>query len=80
MKTASRSQPLLVLLGCAAPVAGQPGSRSEPLPAGYGSLTQNDLALRVRNDDIEIRFIPLDPRVTRLLARDALQSLAVAGG
>jgi hypothetical protein len=38
-------------------------------------LTQNDLALRVRNDDIEIRFVPLDQRVMPLLARDAYRSL-----
>lgn len=44
-------------------------------PAGYGSLTQSDLALRVRNDEIEVRFVPLDQRVTRLLARDAYESL-----
>jgi hypothetical protein len=45
------------------------------VPVGFGTLSQNDLALRVRNDDLEIRFIPLDFRVTRLLARDAFQSL-----
>jgi hypothetical protein len=38
-------------------------------------LSQNDLALRVRNDELEIRFIPLDHRVIRLLARDAYQSI-----
>jgi hypothetical protein len=43
-------------------------------PASFGTLNQNDLSLRVRNEDIEIRFIPLDPRVTRLLANDAFQS------
>jgi hypothetical protein len=41
----------------------------------YGTLNQNDLALRVRNEDVEIRFIPLDAKVTRLLANDAFQSL-----
>jgi hypothetical protein len=41
----------------------------------YGTLKQNDLALRVRNEDLEIRFVPLDPKVTRLLANDAFQSL-----
>jgi hypothetical protein len=66
---------VLVLLGCAAPATGQSGDRARPLPAGYGSLTQNDLALRVRNDEIEIRFVPLDPRVMPLLAKDAFQSL-----
>jgi hypothetical protein len=64
---------LLALLGCAAPARGQSGDR--PLPLGYGSLTQDDLALRVRNDEIEIRFVPLDPRIDALLARDAYQSL-----
>lgn len=66
---------VLALLGCAAPVRGQSGERVRALPPGYGTLSQNDLALRVRNDDLEIRFIPLDPRVTRLLARDAYQSI-----
>jgi hypothetical protein len=49
-----------------------------PLPVttvSYGTLNQNDLALRVRNEDVEIRFVPLDAKVTRLLANDAFQSL-----
>jgi hypothetical protein len=66
---------VLVLLGCAGPATGQSGQRARPLPSGYGSLSQNDLALRVRNDDIEIRFVPLSPRVSPLLAPDAFQSL-----
>lgn len=41
----------------------------------YGTLNQNDLALRLRNEDVDIRFIPLDATVTRLLANDAFQSL-----
>jgi hypothetical protein len=46
------------------------------LPAGgYGSLTQSDLALRIRTPDVEVRFVPLDARVTRLLARDSWESL-----
>jgi hypothetical protein len=66
----------MALLGCAAPVRGQQaGERVRALPPGYGTLSQNDLALRVRNDDLEIRFIPLDLRVTRLLARDAYESI-----
>jgi hypothetical protein len=44
-------------------------------PVSYGTLTQNDLALRIRNSEIEVRFIPLDSRVTRLLANDAFQAL-----
>ena len=66
---------VLALLGCAGPATGQSGERARPLPSGFGSLSQNDLALRVGNDEIEIRFLPLDPRITPLLARDAHQSL-----
>jgi hypothetical protein len=66
---------VLALLGCAAPVRGQSGEQARPLPSGYGSLTQSDLALRVRDDDIEIWFIPLDHRITPLLAVDTHKSL-----
>lgn len=66
---------VLALFGCAAQATGQSGDRTRPLPPGYGSLTQNDLALRVGNDDIDLRFVPLDPRITPLLARDAYQAL-----
>jgi hypothetical protein len=66
---------ILALLGCAGPATGQSGERTRPVPPGFGSLSQNDLALRVRNDELEIRFVPLDPSVTQLLARDAYQSL-----
>jgi hypothetical protein len=71
----TRALTALLLLGWCMPVVGQTVEPARALPAGYGSLTQNDLALRVRNDDIEIRFVPLDPRVMRLLAPDAAQAL-----
>ena len=44
-------------------------------PAGYGSLTQSDLALGIATPELEIRLVPLDQRVTRLLARDTYGSL-----
>jgi hypothetical protein len=44
-------------------------------PGGYGSLTQNELSLRLQTSEIEVRFVPLDIRVTRLLARDSWESL-----
>ena len=74
-----RGAPSLVLavslvLG-AAPAAGQVGAGAALPPGGLGTLTQNDLALRIRTPDIEVRFIPLDYRVTRLLARDSWESL-----
>ena len=66
----------LTLFGCAGPASGQSGERARPIPPGFGSLSQNDLALRLRNDELEIRLIPLDPSITPLLARDAYQSLS----
>lgn len=66
---------LVLLLAPVAPAAAQAGEQVRAVPVSYGTLNQNDLALRVRNADIEIRFIPLDPQVTRLLANDAFQSL-----
>jgi hypothetical protein len=65
------------LLGPARAAAAQagPGALEALPPPGYGSLTQNDLSLRVRNSEIEVRFVPLDERVMRLLARDSYESL-----
>jgi hypothetical protein len=59
----------------APPAAAQSPEPVRATTVSYGTLTQNDLALRMRNDDVEIRFIPLDPKITRLLANDAFQSL-----
>jgi hypothetical protein len=66
---------LAVLGGSAASGQAGGGAAAQLPPAGYGSLTQNDLALRIRTQDIDVRFVPLDPRVTRLLARDSWESL-----
>jgi hypothetical protein len=74
----------IALLSCAwllastlpACAQGQGGGALDPMPPpGFGSLRQNDLALSVRNDEVEVRLVPLDQRVTRLLARDAYESL-----
>jgi hypothetical protein len=48
---------------------------NEQLPVGFGSLTQNDVAIRLRTPDLEVRVVPLDERVLRLLAGDAYASL-----
>lgn len=39
------------------------------------TLSQNDIAIRLRNDELEVRLVPLDIRVTALLARDGAASL-----
>jgi hypothetical protein len=65
------------LLAPARPALAQGGQGAlDPLPPpGYGSLTQDDLSLRVRNSEIEVRFVPLDERVLRLLGSDSYNSL-----
>ena len=73
-------KPWIVLVGTALLFAasaahGQGGAGVTLPPGGFGTLTQNDLALRIRTTELDLRFVPLDPRVTRLLARDSWESL-----
>jgi hypothetical protein len=73
-----RLDPLAALFIVCGLAQGAAAQSSRPVPGtrvSYGSLKENDLALRVRNEDVEIRFVPLDAKVTRLLANDAFQSL-----
>ena len=44
-------------------------------PRIYGRLSQNDIAIRMRGTDLELRFLPLDPRLISLLAPDAATAL-----
>ena len=68
---------VVITLVAARPVSAQVGTGAGVTlpPGGFGSLTQNDLALRIRTPDVEVRFVPLDARVTRLLAKDSWESL-----
>ncbi|HET9064329.1 MAG TPA: hypothetical protein VFN22_00715 [Gemmatimonadales bacterium] len=45
------------------------------VPVGLGQLNQDVITLRLKLPNLEIRFTPLDERVTRLLANDGYQSL-----
>lgn len=38
-------------------------------------MNQDQLSLRLRVDDIEVRFLPLDERLLRLVAKDGYESL-----
>lgn len=44
-------------------------------PAGYGTLRQEDVAVKLRTATLQLRVLPLDERVTRLLAPDSYASL-----
>jgi hypothetical protein len=62
---------LLALLGLAAPCGAQ-----DTVPAGYGSLRRDDIAIRFRTGQVEVQLLPLDEHVIRLLAPDTYESLA----
>jgi len=49
-------------------------SRNLP-PAGYGTLHQEDVALKLATETVQLRVLPLDEQVTRLLSPDSYESL-----
>jgi len=63
------------------PPAGQAGTEGDTLdpnwiPAGFGTLRQDDLALKVSPaNGLQVRAIPLDERIIRLLSPDSYRSL-----
>lgn len=48
-------------------------------PAGFGTLRQDQIAVRIATENLVVRALPLDERVTRLLAPDAYRSLHELG-
>jgi len=46
------------------------------IPAGYGSLKQDDIALRVAQFGLQVRAIPLDESVIRVLSPDSYRALS----
>src|SRR5690349_10983301 len=60
----------------AAQDATAPGNQDASLPpGGFGSLRQEQVGVRLGDNRLQVRVIPLDERVTRLLAPDAWRSL-----
>jgi hypothetical protein len=63
------------------PPAGQSGTQGDTLdpnwiPAGFGTLRQDDIALKVSPaSGLQVRAIPLDERIIRLLSPDSYRSL-----
>ena len=77
-----RTGALLILLATAACGGAQGQTSPAPLPAdaqtvpvGFGRLNQDDLSLKWSVGDLEIRFLPLDERMLRLLATDAYRAM-----
>jgi hypothetical protein len=58
------------------PVAGsQDTSATVSVPAGFGSLKQEDIAIRLQPQGLIIRAIPLDEDIIRLLTPDSYRAL-----
>lgn len=67
------------------PVSGTSAARGLPadsldpsmVPAGFGSLKQEDLALRITpGNGLQVRAVPVDERVLRLLSPDSYRALS----
>ncbi len=68
---------MMIALALGATGAGAQSSDqgSDLPPAGFGRLNQEQLSIQFVSGDIQVRFLPLDERVLRLLATDAYTSL-----
>jgi hypothetical protein len=71
---------LLAVLACAPHTTPAPASPAAVAtdalpPVGYGTLHQEDVALKLATESVQLRVLPLDEHVTRLLAPDAYESL-----
>src|SRR5687767_7009628 len=75
-------------LACTGVPASQAGTTPPPIaargrdsigtglvPAGYGSLKQDDISIRLQLGGLLVRATPLDESVIRLLASDSYRSL-----
>ncbi|MBI1808503.1 MAG: hypothetical protein HYR75_01285, partial [Gemmatimonadetes bacterium] len=59
----------------AAGAAAQPAARGALPPAGFGSLRQDDIAVKLQNMGLSIKAIPLDEGIIRLLAPDSYRAM-----
>ncbi len=67
---------LLAVSGAAHPcTARQAGEDRSLPPVGFGTLRQEDVAVRVDAGDIQLRVMPLDELILRLLAPDSYSAL-----
>jgi hypothetical protein len=55
--------------------SGAPRDTTQSLPVGYGSLRQEEVALELEHQSLQLRLIPLEESVTRVLAPDSYRSL-----
>jgi hypothetical protein len=67
---------MLMLALAATPTrAQQPAADTTSLPAGLGTLRQDDIAVRVRYNALQVRVLPLEESVIRTLSPDSYRTL-----
>ncbi len=65
----------VLLLSPGARAGAQQADTTMLVPAGYGTLRQDDLALKVGVNALQVRVIPLDESVIRTLSSDSWRAL-----
>jgi hypothetical protein len=72
---ASSQQPSGAAPAGAAPTFDAPLNASALVPPGYGTLRQDDIAIRLQLPGVQVKAIPLDETVIRLLSPDSYRAL-----
>jgi len=77
MRIALLVSSMALAVAARAPLAQQVGATADTLslPAGLGSLKQDDIAVRVQFHALQVRAIPLDETVIRTLSPDSYRAL-----
>jgi len=67
---------IAVLLATASPARSQAAlADTASLPAGFGTLRQDDIAIKVQYNALQVRVLPLDETVIRTLSPDSYRAL-----
>jgi hypothetical protein len=72
---AGAQQPAGAGPAAAAPTTDAPLTASVLVPPGYGTLRQDDIAIRLQLAGVQVKAIPLDEGVIRLLSPDSYRAL-----
>lgn len=77
MRLALLVSTMAVALAVRSSGAQQPRTAADttPLPAGFGTLKQDDIAVRVQYNALQVRALPLDETVIRTLSPDSYRAL-----
>lgn len=69
--------PALFALACLTPTLGAQRAAVDTaaVPAGYGTLKQDDIAIKLQYNGLQVRVLPLDETVIRTLGPDSYRTL-----